>query len=108
MYCIWWIIVIARFRIQGAGEEGGGHVQWCPQVSEHRERHVRGLQEDEAALRKVSEEFPELYYNHVIGEYTGNLVWTCSMEQVNSLREIQAMRRLKDHPNILQLIEVLL
>ena len=31
-----------------------------------------------------------------------------SMEQVNSLREIQALRRLNPHPNIIALTEVIL
>lgn len=30
-----------------------------------------------------------------------------SMDQVNRLREIQALRRLSPHPNIIQLLEVL-
>ena len=32
----------------------------------------------------------------------------CSIEQVNNLREIQAMRRLSPHSNILELQEVIL
>ena len=36
------------------------------------------------------------------------LCFFVSIEQVNNLREIQAMRRLSPHPNILQLFEVLL
>lgn len=35
-------------------------------------------------------------------------IHTYSLEQVNSLREIQALRRLNPHPNIIELKEVVL
>ncbi len=31
----------------------------------------------------------------------------CSLEQVNNLREIQALKRLNPHPNIVKLYEVI-
>ena len=34
--------------------------------------------------------------------------YVSSLEQVNSLREVQAMKRLNPHPNILQLHELVL
>ena len=33
---------------------------------------------------------------------------TCSIEQVNNLREVQALRRLNPHPHIIDLKEVIL
>ena len=41
---------------------------------------------------------------------TRNVMYSCiySLEQVNSLREIQALRRLNPHPNIVELKEVVL
>ena len=35
-------------------------------------------------------------------------VYGCSMEQVNNLREVQALRRLNPHPNVIELKEVVL
>ncbi len=36
------------------------------------------------------------------------VLWLCSQEQVDNLREVQALKRLNPHPNIIKLIEVIL
>ena len=36
------------------------------------------------------------------------ILFVCSVEQVNNLREVQALRRLSSHPHILELKQVLL
>lgn len=53
-----------------------------------------------------------MYIMHTLApfvlHFTDLVVTLYSLEQVNSLREIQALRRLNPHPNIIELKEVVL
>ena len=44
----------------------------------------------------------------LLGELLLSTLVYCSMEQVNNLREVQALRKLNPHPNIIELIDVIL
>ena len=70
------------------------------------------MQEDEAAIRKVS-------YSRLLlalspqrvsrsNHNTISFFAKCSLEHVNNLREVQAMRRLNPHANVVDLKEIVL
>ena len=49
-----------------------------------------------------------LAFHYIDSLYIVHDIFLYSLEQVNSLREIQALRRLNPHPNIIELKEVIL
>lgn len=86
-------------RLQVYGEDGGRDVLRGAEVSELVRRKALRLQKDEAQIPQVSCQTIFMEDNFIV---------CCSAEQVNNLREVQALRRLNPHTNVIDLKEVIL
>lgn len=116
-------------RLQTDGEDGRGDFLGGPQVPEHGGWKTLCMQENEAEIPQVCMVYNTYVYLQlllciqVMVKAIIDLIWilihqqhlhilldmcTCSAEQVNNLREVQALRRLNPHNNIIDLNEVIL
>lgn len=97
-------------RVPPGVQEGRGHLLGGAQGAERARRQVRGHQVHEEALRfaGAGTRLRGLHAAPCIFTFLLLNYYDYCLLQVNGLREVQALRRMAPHPNIVRLLEVLL